>query len=61
MPDPSRFATLSLRCPQLDPLALQFPNERDGAIGVKFVEAAAASSQAIGTWTDAEPPIKGES
>ena len=27
-----------------DPLALEFPNERDGAIGVKFVEAAVASS-----------------
>jgi predicted dehydrogenase len=36
-----------------DPLALQFPNERDGAIGVKFVEAAVASSRAGGAWTDA--------
>ena len=36
-----------------DPLALQFPNERDGAIGVKFVEAAVASSRANGAWTDA--------
>jgi predicted dehydrogenase len=36
-----------------DPLALEFPNERDGAIGVKFVEAAVASSKANGTWTDA--------
>jgi predicted dehydrogenase len=36
-----------------DPLALQFPNERDGAIGVRFVEAAVASSQAGGTWTGA--------
>jgi predicted dehydrogenase len=36
-----------------DPLALDFPNERDGAIGVKFVEAAVASSRANGAWTDA--------
>jgi predicted dehydrogenase len=36
-----------------DPLALDFPNERDGAIGVKFVEAAVASSRAGGAWTDA--------
>jgi predicted dehydrogenase len=36
-----------------DPLALWFPNERDGAIGVSFVEAAVASSRAGGTWTDA--------
>jgi predicted dehydrogenase len=38
---------------QPDPLALWFPNERDGAIGVKFVDAAVASSKANGTWTDA--------
>jgi predicted dehydrogenase len=38
---------------QPDPLALWFPNERDGAIGVKFVDAAVASSNANGTWTDA--------
>lgn len=36
-----------------DPLALQFPNERDGAIGVRFVEAAVESSDANGAWTDA--------
>ena len=36
-----------------DPLALQFPNQRDGAIGVRFVEAAVASSRANGAWTDA--------
>jgi predicted dehydrogenase len=36
-----------------DPLALDFPNERDGAIGVKFVEAAVASSRAGGEWTAA--------
>jgi predicted dehydrogenase len=38
---------------QPDPLALWFPNERDGAIGVKFVDAAVASSKANGAWTDA--------
>ncbi|MCP3976691.1 MAG: Gfo/Idh/MocA family oxidoreductase [bacterium] len=35
-----------------DPLALQFPNEQDGALGVAFVEAAVASSRADGAWTD---------
>ena len=38
---------------QPDPLASWFPNERDGAIGVKFVEAAVASSRANGAWTNA--------
>ena len=38
----------------VDPLALQFPNARDGAIGVRFVEAAVASSNAGGAWTSAE-------
>ena len=36
-----------------DPIALQFPNEVDGALGVKFVEAAVASSAAGGAWTSA--------
>ncbi len=36
-----------------DPLALGFPNEIDGAIGVRFVEAAVASSAADGQWIDA--------
>jgi predicted dehydrogenase len=36
-----------------DPMALQFPNEVDGALGVKFVEAAIASSAAGGAWTSA--------
>jgi predicted dehydrogenase len=44
-----------------DPLALQFPNERDGAIGVKFVEAAVASSHANGIWTDARLPLEEKS
>jgi predicted dehydrogenase len=38
---------------QPDPLALHFPNAVDGAIGVKFVEAAIASSAAGGRWTSA--------
>jgi predicted dehydrogenase len=41
-----------------DPLALQFPNQRDGAIGVRFVEAAVASSDAGGTWMDATIAFK---
>jgi hypothetical protein len=46
---------------QPDPLALWFPNERDGAIGVKFVEAAVASSDANGAWTDARLSLKEKS
>jgi len=34
-----------------NPLALQFPNAVDGAIGLGFVEAAIASSAAEGAWT----------
>ncbi|NNL96763.1 MAG: Gfo/Idh/MocA family oxidoreductase [Acidimicrobiia bacterium] len=37
-----------------DPLALHFPNARDGAIGVRFVDAVMQSSEAGGTWTNAE-------
>lgn len=37
-----------------EPMALWFPDERDGAIGVKFIEAAVASSQADGAWTRAD-------
>jgi predicted dehydrogenase len=33
-----------------DPLALHFPTARDGALGVKFVQAAMASSAAGGAW-----------
>ena len=35
-----------------------FPNERDGAIGVQFVAAAVASSDANGAWTDATAPFE---
>ncbi len=41
-----------------DPLATQFPNHRDGAIGVGFVEAAVASSKANGIWTNAAVSIE---
>jgi len=34
-----------------DPLAMQFPNHVDGAIGVRFVAAAVASSKENGLWT----------
>jgi predicted dehydrogenase len=34
-----------------DPLALHFPNSYDGLMGVKFVRAAVASSEAGGRWT----------
>jgi predicted dehydrogenase len=36
-----------------NPLSLHFPNAVDGAIGLKFVEAAIASNAAGGAWTDA--------
>jgi hypothetical protein len=38
---------------QADPLALHFPTAEDGAIGVKFVEAAIASSAGGGRWISA--------
>lgn len=37
-----------------DPMALQFPNAEDGVRGVKFVEAAIASSDAGGAWTSCD-------
>jgi predicted dehydrogenase len=36
-----------------DPLALHFPTARDGAVGVKFVDAAIGSSREGGRWTNA--------
>jgi predicted dehydrogenase len=39
---------------EADPLALHFPNARDGAIGVRFVEAVMQSSAAGGAWTNTE-------
>jgi predicted dehydrogenase len=42
-----------------DPLALHFPNARDGALGVAFVDAAVTSSAANGAWTDALGPLGG--
>ena len=41
----------------VDPLALHFPNEKDGALGVVFVDAAVASSAAQGAWTNALGPF----
>jgi len=35
------------------PLALRFPTVMDGAIGIKFVQAAIASSESGGAWVDA--------
>jgi len=37
-----------------DPLALHFPNARDGAVGLRFVDAVMQSSAAGGAWTSAE-------
>lgn len=38
----------------VDLLATTFPTDRDGAIGVRFVDAVVASSSAGGAWSDAE-------
>jgi hypothetical protein len=38
---------------EADPLALHFPNARDGVLGVRFVDAAMKSSAAGGAWTSA--------
>jgi predicted dehydrogenase len=37
-----------------DPLAIHFPNARDGAFGLRFVDAVMQSSAAGGAWTSAE-------
>ena len=37
-----------------DPLALDFPNHRDGALGVRFVDAVVESSNNDGKWTRVE-------
>ncbi len=42
-----------------DPLAMNFPTEIDGAIGVRFVDAVVASSAAGGIWTDAALSLEG--
>ncbi len=43
-----------------DPLAIDFPNELDGAIGVRFVEATVASSRANGAWMSATLSLSGD-
>jgi len=43
----------------VDPLARHFPNARDGALGVAFVDAAVASSAAHSAWTNALGPLGG--
>ena len=40
----------------VDPLAMSFPNADDGVLGVKFVEAAMASSASDGAWTSCALP-----
>lgn len=40
-----------------DPLALSFPTAADGVLGVRFVEAAIASSDAAGAWTSARMEV----
>ncbi len=41
-----------------EPLALHFPDARDGAVGVAFVDAAIASSRAGVSWQDALGPLR---
>jgi len=41
-----------------NPLAMGFPSEIDGAIGVRFVDAVVSSSGAGGIWTDASLAIE---
>jgi predicted dehydrogenase len=43
-----------------DPLSQWFPNELDGAIGVRFVEAAVVSSEADGKWMNAVLDLDGD-
>ena len=55
------FATLYSDCAEAiaarrsgtsaDPLAMHFPNSKDGLLGVRFAEAALASTAANGAWT----------
>ncbi|MCS6846069.1 MAG: Gfo/Idh/MocA family oxidoreductase [Caldilineales bacterium] len=40
-----------------DPLALTYPTVEDGALGVRFIEAAAESNRLDGRWVDARLPI----
>ena len=42
---------------QPDPLACQVPTVEDGARGVRFIEAAVASSQQNGSWVDTKLPL----
>jgi predicted dehydrogenase len=39
---------------EADPLALDFPNHRDGALGVSFVDAVVTSSNNGGAWTEVD-------
>lgn len=43
-----------------DPLACTVPTVEDGALGVRFIEAAVASSRADGRWTDARLDLSTE-
>jgi predicted dehydrogenase len=45
---------------QANPLAMTFPTEVDGAIGVRFVDAVVESSAANGVWTNAELLVEEE-
>lgn len=45
---------------QADPLAVDFPTEIDGAIGVRFVDAVIASSEANGSWKNASLSLEGD-
>ena len=55
--DVAEQITARLEGRQPEPLACQVPTVEDGARGVKFIEAAVASSQQNGGWVDAKLPL----
>ena len=50
--DAAEAMAARIACTVADPLALDFPDGRDGLRGVLFIEAALLSSAAGGAWTD---------
>ncbi len=49
--DAAEAITARITATEPDPLAMHFPNEHDGAIGVAFVDATIRSSRSGGVWT----------
>ncbi len=55
--DVAEQITARLAGRQPDPLACQVPTAEDGARGVRFIEAAVASSRQNGSWVDTKMPL----